>query len=201
MATLMPTHDVVQHPIAASSLHAWLQGNWALLFSHPDDFACNDFEADRWLVVLQQTFAAAGVQPLALASHMSAPFNSWVTDAGGAAAVLFDNGRPSQDVVDLNACALHDAISRAVSRFVMIIDDSLRIRRTFVYTAQNPLPSPLDFAATAYKLRTSSTAPREPVDTVYKCRSCRQSRDSDPLRHCCDTDHRHLSRQSRQSAA
>ena len=29
------------------SLRTWLHGNWALLFSHPDDFAYHNFETDR----------------------------------------------------------------------------------------------------------------------------------------------------------
>ena len=64
---------------ATCSLRAWLNDDWALLFSHPDDFAQHDVEADRWLVLLHDAFAAAGVRPIALGSSSSAGAFGWLT--------------------------------------------------------------------------------------------------------------------------
>lgn len=162
MATLPLRLDETfkDRPITAlpvSSLRTWLQGKWALLLSHADDFACYDLESDRWLVVLRQTLAAAGVRPLGLSSRKALPRSSWVADVGGSYTTPFLEGpRRRADPCDLNACALRDAVSRSSSRFVMIIDESLRLRRTFVYKPQDHLPSLLDLAAMAGKLRRMS---------------------------------------------
>ena len=72
-------------PLPAAALRRWLHGRWALLFSHPDDFAAYGFESDRWLVHVQEAFAAADVRPLALADRQEA---GWVTEVGGCITTL-----------------------------------------------------------------------------------------------------------------
>jgi hypothetical protein len=71
---------VPEGPLAAPAVRRWLHGRWALLFSHPDDFAAYGFESDRWLVHVQEAFAATDIRPLALAGGHEA---GWVTEAGG----------------------------------------------------------------------------------------------------------------------
>jgi len=140
-----------------SSLRPWLRGHWALLFSHADDFACYDLEADRWAVVLEQSLSAARVRPLALGSRPAAGFDNWVTQVGGASVEMTPQESPrGPRLFDLHARALCDAVARASSRFVMIIDESLRVHRTFAYVAGDRLPSPLDLAAMADRLRSTS---------------------------------------------
>jgi hypothetical protein len=141
-----------------SSLRPWLRGHWAMLFSHADDFACHDLESDRWLVVLGQMLGSAHVRPLALESraesHRDSGSGSWVTQVGGASVtVATEEPRVRLRLIDLQACALRDSVLRLSSRFVMIIDEALRPRRTFAYAAGDRLPSPLDLAALAGKLR------------------------------------------------
>ena len=68
--------DVPEGLLAAPALRRWLHGRWALLFSHPDDFAAYGFESDRWLVHVQEAFAATDIRPLALAGRHE---TGWVT--------------------------------------------------------------------------------------------------------------------------
>jgi hypothetical protein len=128
-------YDVSAHdsPLPAAALRRWLQGRWALLFSHADDFAAYGFESDRWLVHVQEAFAAADVRPLALADRQEA---GWVTEVGGCTTTL--------------------ALDEPAKRFVMTLDTGLRVRRTFVYTQRDRLPSPMDLAALARELRDSA---------------------------------------------
>jgi hypothetical protein len=128
-------YDVSAHdsPLPAATLRRWLQGRWALLFSHADDFAAYGFESDRWLVHVQEAFAAADVRPLALADRQEA---GWVTEVGGCTTTL--------------------ALDEPAERFVMTLDTGLRVRRTFVYTQRDRLPSPMDLAALAREVRDSS---------------------------------------------
>jgi len=67
-------------PLPAAAVRRWLHGRWALLFSHPDDFASYGFESDRWLVHVQEAFNSADIRPLALAGLHAA---GWVTEVGG----------------------------------------------------------------------------------------------------------------------
>jgi hypothetical protein len=143
----------------SSSLRPWLRGQWALLFSHADDFACHDLESDRWAVVLEQSLDAAHVRPVALTSRIDAGFESWVTQAGGAFVTIApEEPRRGPRLIDLQARALRDAVERSSSRFVMIVDESLRLHRTFAYAPGDRLPSPLDLVAMAGRLRSASRA-------------------------------------------
>jgi hypothetical protein len=126
-------YDVSAHdsPLPAVAVRRWLHGRWALLFSHPDDFACYGFESDRWLVHVQEAFVASDIRPLALDGRGEA---GWVTEVGGCTTTLaFDFG--------------------ADARFVMTLDGSLRLRRTFIYTQRDRLPSPMDLATLARGVR------------------------------------------------
>jgi hypothetical protein len=136
-----------------SSVRRWLHGSWAILFSHADDFASYGFEADRWLMMVRHACAAADVRPLALACSTSHSA-SWVTDAGGRVAMLpADDTRRYPMLRDAYQQVLCEAIKETGSRFVMILDDALRLRRTFAYGAHDRLPSPIDLVAMADKLR------------------------------------------------
>ena len=154
----------------SSSLRRWLEGHWALLFSHPDDFGCYDFESDRWLLVLRQALAAARIRPLALVSRHSYGYAGWVTEVDGAVVVSeAEPPRSPRQVLDFDPHVreLRTAIAQTSTRFAMIIDESLRLRRTFSYTSQHRVPSPLDLAVMACELRKASRATTSATSTAH----------------------------------
>jgi hypothetical protein len=141
-------------PLAAPALRRWLHGRWALLFSHADDFAAYGFESDRWLVHVQEAFAAADVRPLALADSQEA---GWVTEVGGCTTSLaLDEIQRYPVVRDSREEQLRTAAFDGSTRFVMTLDAGLRLRRTFIYTQRDRLPSPMDLAALTREVRDGS---------------------------------------------
>jgi hypothetical protein len=139
--------------LPAVALRRWLHGRWALLFSHPDDFAAYGFESDRWLVHVHEAFLATDIRPLALAGPHEA---SWVIEAGGCPTSLsldeiqrYPVARASREET------LRSAAFESSARFVMTLDAALRLRRTFVYTKPDQLPSPMDLAVLAKGVRDS----------------------------------------------
>lgn len=138
-------------------LRHWLADSWALVFSHPGDFVRCELEMDRWQSVMQHTFATCRVKPLELhAEPAPASHISWVSAVGGDArrVQLLDPRESRLMVRDLQAHTLHDEIlALGHRRFVMIVDEVLRSRRTFAYSALAEIPSPLEFAGWAAAAR------------------------------------------------
>jgi len=146
----------------APSLRSWLEDNWALVFSHPGDFVRCELEMDRWLTVLQRTFASSRIKALQLhAAPGQGLKDSWISELSGDARVvhLFDAREGSSNACDLQAYALREELSAlGRRRFVMIVDESLRSRRTFAYSALAEVPSPLEFVGWAAAARAKSAA-------------------------------------------
>ena len=147
----VPNSTVTEGALPAVELRRWLRGRWALLFSHPDDFASYGFESDRWLVHVQEAFTASDIRPLAIAGRHEA---GWVTEVGGCTTTLaldeiqrYPVARASREE------ALRIAAFGPDARFVMTLDASLRLRRTFVYTQRDKLPSPIDLARLSRTIR------------------------------------------------
>lgn len=138
----------------AASLFDWLDGRWGLVFSHPDDFATFDLEADRWLALVKEAFANTNVRALAVASSRPR-FATWIELLDGADPLLVLEPTKSAGIEEsvANVGALRSALARATSRFVMIVDESLNLRRTFTYALSDRLPSLLDFAAMVARVR------------------------------------------------
>jgi alkyl hydroperoxide reductase subunit AhpC len=145
----------LQQTVISPSLRAWLRGDWAILFSHPDDFVRYDLEMDRWLVVAKRAFAERGIRPIALASPTSDPEQSWITQVSGdnRSVLLEDASQQYFGPVDRQTPVLREEIELAKRRFVMIIDDELRQQKIFSYGTLSNLPSPLEFLGWTEALR------------------------------------------------
>ena len=139
------------------SLRAWLAGRWSILFSHPDDFAQEQLEMDRWISVLHRTFNGRGVAPVALAHAGGEAERGWLGRLAAlgreTAAVLTLDTSPADTPADRAAAVLRAEISRSGQRFAMVIDADLRRRRTLSYRLRSGLPSPLDLIGWAVALR------------------------------------------------
>lgn len=142
------------HPV---SLRSWLAGHWGLLFSHADDFSQYHIEADRWLVLVQEAFAAAQLRPLGLARHPDAALHGWIAEVnGGARSVTLAEPRYWPHIADFRTHALRESVQRSRSRFVMILDAGLELRRTVFYSPGSHLPSLFDLIAMAEKARAAA---------------------------------------------
>lgn len=132
---------------ASDRLHRWLGGRWSLLFSHPDDFACHGFEADRWVSCLCEDLERLDLRVIGAGASNR---RSWVSQVGG-------RFISSQEVDDLLPGDWH---VNPFEHFVTILDGAMRARRTIVYSAGTQVPSPIDLAQAAAGLR-SRTQPRQ----------------------------------------
>ena len=132
-------------------LHA-MKDCWNVLFSHAEDFACSDFESDRWLALVSRSFREQRVRALALPPGASTATSTWVDALDPAAALV-------PDIFSLRSRRLKVRLARLEVRFVAIADAALRLRRTFIYCSGTELPSVLDFLGWIRRLRASDDPP------------------------------------------
>lgn len=132
-------------------LKRWLRGRWALLFSHPDDFAHYGFEADRWIGQVKETFHAESIAALAFGTRAGGQDAGWIAASGGCfiGQRTFDGIAAHSDWCDCGA----SACATSERRFVMILDGALQLRRTFVYSRGDLVPSPIGLASLAAACR------------------------------------------------
>lgn len=139
------------------SLRTWLADRWAILFSHPEDFAQEQLEMDRWICIVSHSFSAHDIAPLALLRAGYDAKVGWLARLAALshdrAALLSLESREPDTVSDLAASPLRADIARSGPRFAMIIDSNLRSRRTLSYRLPGELPSPLDLLGWAAGLR------------------------------------------------
>lgn len=145
---------------AGVPLRTWLAGRWAILFSHPDDFAQEQWESDRWVRVLSRSFGAWGIAAVALRAPGRDPAAGWLGRLAGpglapAATLAVESGDPvpPSAPAEFAAWSLRADIARHGPRFAMIIDSDLRCRRALRYGPPAGLPSPLELIGWAVALR------------------------------------------------
>jgi hypothetical protein len=127
-------------------LRRWLRGRWALLFSHPDDFANYGFEADRWVDQVKEALDADSIAALAVSTRVAGDHAGWITAVGG----CFIGERTFDSI--LHQCSGAEFASGYRSsgrRFVLVLDEGLQLRRTFLYSGTARLPSPIGLASWA----------------------------------------------------
>lgn len=138
---------------SVSSLCSSLNGQWALLLSHPEDFYWSGFESDRWLVLLEAALSAAKVKLLTLASK---PFQDcvWFTAVSGAQMVLNAGGSIlNRERVGLHRQRSIRGISPISSRFIIVIDAVACPRWEYTYALPEKVPSIFDLVTMTHKLR------------------------------------------------
>jgi hypothetical protein len=147
----------------SSSLLNWLASRWAMVFSHPQDFAQLDLESDRWLCVVGNALSAAHIAAVRVLCG-DVRYASWTEQLDGANAFLTLDGCRQRAAEEIRATidVLHRATTRAASRFVMIVDESLIVRRTLSYAPGATLPSVLDLIAATAKLRARPSRAGQP---------------------------------------
>jgi hypothetical protein len=128
-------------------LKKWLRGRWALVFSHPDDFANYGFEADRWIGQVKQALDTGSIAALAISNRAPGGDAGWITAVGG----CFISQRTFDSII--RDCGDASAYRSTGRRFVMVLDDALQLRRTFLYSDAASLPSPIGLASLAASCR------------------------------------------------
>jgi alkyl hydroperoxide reductase subunit AhpC len=141
---------------SAPLLREWLAGDWALLFSHPEDFQDQGLESDRWLEILRDEFRVRGVRPLACRRPVGHADGSWVGQLIGDFRLLRLEGAADDELIALPARHLRDEILSLPPRFVLIVDDSLQHRGVLKYSAGRSSVSPLDLLAAIDAFRRQS---------------------------------------------
>jgi alkyl hydroperoxide reductase subunit AhpC len=133
-------------------LREWLQGDWAILFSHPIDFQYQGLETDRWLSILREEFSVREVRPLACKRSLTE------LDAGWASDLVEDHSLLRLGSTDVAARQLREDLSGLSARFVVIVDEALQRRGVLKYSAGRNSVSPLDLLASIDMLRRRSPA-------------------------------------------
>lgn len=138
----------------AIALSDWLDGRWGLIFSHPQDFAAQGLEADRWRSLVAEALETMQVRPLRLQS-LEQRYASWIEQIaeGDQLLALERRKRVSSDDLSARAAALRSVLSRSTERFVAIVDERMQLRHVFVYSAAHRIPCVFDVIALVDVLR------------------------------------------------
>jgi alkyl hydroperoxide reductase subunit AhpC len=143
MATLTLSHttDVTSSSAAGTHgvrLREWLGGQWAVLFSNPEDFAPHPTTPEGFITLLADDFAACGAKPISLdegSGEESTP--SWLDFAGADASNIVLSDAQTGQIVDLAertlALKLDRLLCHSPSRFVIVLDEKARCRTTITY--------------------------------------------------------------------
>jgi len=135
-------------------LRDWLTGDWALLFSHPQDFQDHGLEHDRWVDILREEFRARRVRPLAYVRCSEGIDTTWVSELFcDRRCVRLDASGPASEIVHLGLRGLRADLLDLSQRFVMIIDAIPSRRGLLKYNLVPNTISPLDLLASIDVMR------------------------------------------------
>lgn len=121
-----PTHERIV------SLLDWLEGHWAIVMSHPDDFAPPPTTPTGFTNRLADQMLAADVKPIAFGHSLELMTPNWLDHAvNDDAVVLLDTN--GDRIVDLAERALATRLATCTGRFVSILDERGRCRTILHY--------------------------------------------------------------------
>lgn len=124
--------DVPSH--RTMRLREWLDGQWGIVYSNPEDFAPHPSTPRGFVSRLAGEFERYCVKPIALGTEISAAPHSWLDIAmEDHSLVIVDADGVDEPVIDLAERALAMKIAGIDSRFVMILDANGRCRSTIHY--------------------------------------------------------------------
>ena len=130
-ATNCATHERIV------SLRDWLQGHWAVVCSHPDDFAPPRGTPAGFVTCIAEGLRASHIKLIAFDRTHEPPSASWLDHSvNDDAIVLLD--RDDTCVVDLAEYALATKLATLTRPFVVIVDERGRLRLTLSYRTDEP---------------------------------------------------------------
>jgi hypothetical protein len=118
----------------AITLHDWLQGSWALLFSNPDDFAPHASTPPGFMACLADELRRAHTKPLVLANRLQQGTRiNWLQHATDDRSVIVLRGTGTGQIIDFSTRALVLKLKCLPPPFVLILDDHGLCRSTISY--------------------------------------------------------------------
>jgi alkyl hydroperoxide reductase subunit AhpC len=120
------------------SFHAWKEGSWAVLFSHPKDFTPVCTTELGYTAKLKGEFDKRNVKAIAVSVDSVESHNNWLSDieeTQGTAVNFPIIGDPDRKVADLYDM-IHPAANDTLTvRSVFIVDPANKVRLTLTYPA------------------------------------------------------------------
>jgi alkyl hydroperoxide reductase subunit AhpC len=146
--------DLALEKTSRLDLHEWLGGNWALLFSNPEDFQPRAKGKDRFLGELRREFDARALRAITI-KRDGLPEGSWLDELHFDRELirLREPAFAAADAISFAARALRGELLTLQSRFVLIIDGALKRRELLKYSAGRHSASVLDLLASVDALR------------------------------------------------
>ena len=125
-----PTHERIL------PLREWLDGHWAIVMSHPDDFAPRPTTPIGYAHHIADAVLASGVKPIAFEASLEQVKPNWLDHTvNDDAVVVLD--RSTDRIVDLAERMLSTKLATLKHRFVVFLDERGRCRRTMEYREES----------------------------------------------------------------
>lgn len=115
------------------SLREWLNGRWAAVFSHPEDFAPHPSTPQGFTTCLVDGLIGAGIKPLVFGTMLEQLPESWFDHAvdDDSVVVLKTYDEP---IMDLAERALATKLQALRGPFMLLLDERGRCRTTLRYS-------------------------------------------------------------------
>jgi len=122
---------------ARCGLHEFVGNDWALLFSNPEDFVHRGRHRQRWLDDLRYELGSRALHALAVKRDHVLPEASWIDELEPARALVHLREPPfaAADAISFAVRLLRGELLTLQSRFVLIVDASLKRREVLRYSS------------------------------------------------------------------